>query len=182
MPNYNKNTKLAYGVVSGNTFFSLMEDIQSHGTNVSFEEYRASLRQPIQDLLERVGIYRTNIQGALEDIMDVLDDYMEYEGEEDNYTAEIENTKYEISWLGGAPLIWVINSEWACYCKPCSPCVPGAGDLDSLGGSTLAHCMPPSEWKVVFDEGYEDIPQTLTNISTGADFDLWEYCGKKEEQ
>ena len=181
MPNYNKDTGLAYGVASGHTFSSLMEDIELFGTNTSYEAFLASCRMAVRNLVRDMPL-RGEEEDAVQDIMDVLEDYMEYQGEEDNYVAEVDKTKYEMGWLGGAPLIWVTDSEWACYCKPCSPCVPGAGDLNSLGGGSLAHCMPPSEWKVVFDEGYEEIPQSLIHISTGSQFDLWGYCGKKEEE
>jgi hypothetical protein len=182
MFNYNKDTGLAYGVASGHTFSSLMEDIETHGDNVSFANFRQSYRNEVEALVKNLPIFSRERGDAVQDIMDALDDYVDYQGEEDNYVAEIDKTKYEMGWLGGAPLIWVTDSEWACYCKPCSPCVPGAGDLNSLGGSALSHCMPPSEWKVVFDEGYEEIPQSLIHISTGSHFDLWDYCGKKEEE
>jgi hypothetical protein len=39
---------------------------------------------------------------------------------------------YHTSFLGGAPLIWVIKSPHVTRARPCSPCVPNAGDLDNL--------------------------------------------------
>ena len=42
---------------------------------------------------------------------------------------------YLIGWLGGAPLLWVIEGPRGWAKRLCSPCVPGAADLD--GGFTL---------------------------------------------
>jgi hypothetical protein len=45
--------------------------------------------------------------------------------------GEYDGVKYRISWLGGAPLVWVLEGPTG-YCRSlCSPCVPNAADLDS---------------------------------------------------
>lgn len=45
--------------------------------------------------------------------------------------GEHEGVKYRIAWLGGAPLLWVLDGPLG-YCdRLCSPCVPNAADLDS---------------------------------------------------
>lgn len=49
--------------------------------------------------------------------------------------------------LGGALLVWVIKSKWVTAAAKCSPCVPGAGDLDNPrddGEESYCHCLPPS--------------------------------------
>lgn len=38
---------------------------------------------------------------------------------------------YLISWLGGAPLLWITQGPTGWAKSLCSPCVPGAADLDS---------------------------------------------------
>jgi hypothetical protein len=173
MPNVNPKTGLAYGVISTRHTPYLLEDIQSHGNNVTMENRRKECRQRLRNV---VCDYSSNVDEVVEDMMDVLDDYAEHYGEEDEYEAELEGTKYLLSWLGGAPLIWVIDSEWACYCNPCSPCVPGAGDLDTLEGSTLAHCMPPEEWELIRENGGQ-VPKTLINLKTNTEVSL-----EKEEK
>lgn len=51
-----------------------------------------------------------------------------------------------VQWLGGAPLIWVCESPWVARCRRCSPCVPGAGDLDRPDESGMvAYCLPPDD-------------------------------------
>lgn len=87
------------------------------------------------------GLWENLLGPISEDIAQGLDE-SEYE-----YEAE-DGTAYLIGWLGGAPLIWVVRSEYVTTTRPCSPCVPGAGDLDSatdeLDG-TLCHCPPPDD-------------------------------------
>jgi hypothetical protein len=34
--------------------------------------------------------------------------------------------------LGGAPLLWIEDSPITVHARPCSPCIPGAGDLNAL--------------------------------------------------
>lgn len=44
--------------------------------------------------------------------------------------GECEGVKYQISWLGGAPLLWVTEGPIGYANQLCSPCVPNAADLD----------------------------------------------------
>jgi hypothetical protein len=56
---------------------------------------------------------------------------------------------YQVSSLGGAPLIWVFKSPYVTPCRQCSPCVPNAGNLDDMmelgAHNCLAYCMDPEE-------------------------------------
>jgi hypothetical protein len=177
MFNWNKDTGLVYGVVSARNAPWLEEDIITHGNNTSFERFRTECRDKVRNLVRDLPVASAEIEAAVDASMETLEDYYLYEGEEDNYTYVDGPTKYELGWLGGAPLIWVVDSEWACYCNHCSPCVPGAGDLDNPEGTTLAHCMPPERWKEVYENGGE-IPKTLIHLPTEDGFDLWGFCGK----
>ena len=49
------------------------------------------------------------------------------------YEGEHEGVMYRTTWLGGAPMLCVFKSPYVTKCSVCSPCVPGAGDLDSPG-------------------------------------------------
>lgn len=68
------------------------------------------------------------------------DDYVEYTVEQDmewfecderTIEGEYEGVKYRISYLGGAPLLWVLEGPIGRAASLCSPCVPNAADLDS---------------------------------------------------
>lgn len=69
------------------------------------------------------------------------DDFIETEGErrieidrieidEPIIEGTYEGVKYRISWLGGAPLVWIIEGPIGYANRLCSPCVPNAADLD----------------------------------------------------
>jgi hypothetical protein len=80
--------------------------------------------------------------------VDSAEDYVEwaYEREcdfqidEPEIEGEYDGVKYRIRWLGGAPLLWVIEGPIGYANRLCSPCVPNAADLD--GGFNLADCEP----------------------------------------
>ena len=95
-----------------------------------------------------------------------------WEFDEMEYLLETPEEKYLISFLGGAPLIWVCHSRYITLCQQCSPCVSGAGDLDSASASgSFALCPPPEEadyhemgfvevWRIDEDEkGQSDLAQ-----------------------
>lgn len=52
----------------------------------------------------------------------------------------------QITWLGGAPQIFVFKSPKIVKALLCSPCVPGAGDLDSLDDNGVETYGIPDEW------------------------------------
>jgi hypothetical protein len=64
-----------------------------------------------------------------------------YQCDEPIYEGQHEGVHYRTSWLGGAQHLWVFRSPVLTKCRPCSPCVPGAGDLDSVG-DYLAYGVP----------------------------------------
>jgi hypothetical protein len=75
-------------------------------------------------------------------------EYFQSDGE-DTYNYTDGEFTYELSYLGGAPLIWVTKSPFVTYCRTCSPCVPNAGDLDNGmsqdEGNCIAYCMSPDD-------------------------------------
>jgi hypothetical protein len=66
-----------------------------------------------------------------------------------------DGVNYRIDWLGGAPLLWVFAGPAGHANRACSPCVPGAADLDggfylegeempTIGGMVACYCVPRS--------------------------------------
>jgi hypothetical protein len=52
----------------------------------------------------------------------------------------------ELSWLGGAPLLFILWSEQTEFVRSmCSPCCPGSADLDSGPGMIEAYAVPRDE-------------------------------------
>ncbi len=57
----------------------------------------------------------------------------QYENDEPTYQyTDKDGNKFQMSYLGGAPLIWCVKTDKVVsVCRLCSPCVPNAGDLGS---------------------------------------------------
>lgn len=64
------------------------------------------------------------VEYALEEFSDI------YSGDESLITGTYEGVSYQITWLGGAPLVWVLEGPVGWVNQLCSPCVPDAGDLN----------------------------------------------------
>lgn len=83
---------------------------------------------------------------------DYIDTRLELESqdmqiEEPTISGTLDGVKYEISWLGGAPLLFVLKSPVISKAKLCSPCVPNAGDLDSLDEDGYECYGIPEYWR-----------------------------------
>jgi len=174
--NYNKKTGIPFGVVQGNNVPDLVDEIMTHGENESYLTFKKELAQEIRWAVEKVlEPYvidaSDNLQGYdFDELVNHVEDRgWDFNDEENNYSYEKDypegKVNYLLSWLGGAILVWVIKSPWVAYCRPCSPCVPGAGDLDSAAdkdSGILAYALPPSELDENFD-GAESFLLTSDN-------------------
>jgi hypothetical protein len=62
--------------------------------------------------------------------------------------GEIDGCKVSVAELGGALNFWVEFSPYIGKYRPCSPCIPGAGDLDSPDPDDGIECYDvPPEWR-----------------------------------
>jgi len=159
MPNMNEKTQIPYGVLAANDVPFLFDDITMHGDNLSHEQLREDVQERLEDAIQGVVEDYTHKATQIVKNLDVAEilDALECHGLWDSYITEEEEYAYEyehkgkavkllVSWLGGAPLIWVLESPFITYCRPCSPCVPGAGDLNSPDADGMvAHCLPPED-------------------------------------
>lgn len=71
-----------------------------------------------------------DIDGLTDDVLDYMHEHWDTDEMGPMLYAE-DDVVYRQSWLGGAPLVWVIRSRFLAAAQGCSPCVPGARDLDS---------------------------------------------------
>jgi hypothetical protein len=118
------------------------------------EDLRAELKQRYADAMEEAIEKAGYMCSTIEDVPAYIDDYMQrklgtafidsaedyidwaYERECDFQTDEpiiegtYEGVKYRISWLGGAPILFVFEGPVGFANRLCSPCVPNAADLD----------------------------------------------------
>lgn len=73
-------------------------------------------------------------------------EFQDMQIEEPTISGTLDGVKYEISWLGGAPLLFVLESPVISKAKLCSPCVPGAIDLDSPANTGYEGYGIPENW------------------------------------
>jgi len=174
MPNYNRDTGIAYGVIAGNSLDPDVLNDLMYGADAVDETYEAAAREVRAEaeahLSEIRAIARENLREVGDDLDEAYDaeverlldcdpeDYVQvkldeladnYQGEESNYSGELEGVKYEVSWLGGAIIVFITESPHTAAVRPCSPCVPGAGDLDSREpiGSGMVCYDVPADWR-----------------------------------
>lgn len=127
-PNTNPETGIAYGYISARSLdpevvHSLMYE---KGTDLSYKN-------------------------ALEEVMKAHDGEEEfdedafsdaYEAYEPCVEGECDGVKYRTSWLGGALNFFIFFSPVTGNYAQCSPCVPGAGNLNQPGGGVVCYDVP----------------------------------------
>ena len=138
MPNYDEATGVRYGVVALDSLAEwVWDEFFTNGTNTSE--------------LAAMGDYARECGAeSFDTLTDAQQDEFYYESDEDCFSLEAEGMKLELGWLGGAPLVWVIDSPVRADCGNCSPCCPGAGNLDSDHRYTTAggtYSLPLEWWR-----------------------------------
>lgn len=132
MPNRHPDTGIAYGVIAMNSLQSwVWDEFYAHGTDLSFRDAMAE--------------FDAEHPGADEDERQEFIDNLQID--EPEWELSTDGMRLGISWLGGAPLLWVFESPHTAECRQCSPCVPGAGDLDHLEDGGMVAYTVPDEWR-----------------------------------
>lgn len=141
--NTNTKTGIRYGVTDARNHMELWDEIIANGTDESWEHFKRETIKALQNAIENacdIGHYTSEahdkeLQDIAEETFDALmdRDLIHYESDESEYSYDDgKGFKCQITYLGGAPLLWIIESPRIVYIKSlCSPCVPNAGDLDS---------------------------------------------------
>lgn len=136
--NTNPETGIRYTVYSMN---SIDPDLQHelwyvHGKNLdeeaAFKEAYATAKAAAEATAEENG----EENGEEFDELDFDNAYEppDFMIDEPHIEGEYEGVKYGISWLGGAPNLWVWESPHKGAFALCSPCCPNACDGNSGGG------------------------------------------------
>lgn len=162
--NVNKTTGIRYGVLQGNSFPTLLEEIFSNGDDETFAAHKADLVKQLSRELQddpywqRESVADTLAAGVVDEM-----EWDNYQTDESNYSyTDSEGNEFLLGWLGGATLIWVVKSDRVVHVRSlCSPCVPNAGDLDS-GEDDDATDGPtcygiPSSWLQAFTQDNAEV-------------------------
>ena len=174
MPNYDEKTGIHFGVISPNSICQETLQDLCFGSNSS-DPYWENMIQEIKDIVSEMieGTAYTISDDAKNQIIDVLTDDLSNGYENPDGQMDYETSEYTLHISGDNFGIFVIRSPYYTFTKQCSPCAPGAGDLDnpilldtieqkipnfynvfSQDNHVKAYCLP----KEFFDDEYSKIP------------------------
>lgn len=105
--------------------------------------YDAILEGEIEAAYERLG-YRDR-EHFIESKVQTALDHLQIE--EPVIEGKVEGVKYAISWLGGAPNLWVFESPVVGTFRLCSPCCPNACDGNNSDPFGYEGYDVPAYWK-----------------------------------
>ncbi len=173
--NVNSETGIRYGVIQGNHASLLLEEIFQNGTNESFEGHKRDLISDLSHWLKQHGQRDDFADEMAKDCVEELE-WDDYQAEEECYSYSDAGAEFLVSWLGGAPLIWVTKSPRIVAVKSlCSPCVPNAGDLDS---GIVADATDILDTKLLAGYACYGLPIEWQNAIDNENADVASDCGE----
>lgn len=132
--NKNTETGIRFGVISIHSVNpDAVEDIYAHGENLShkqfIEEQKLKIERSLTDALEDFSIDEDKIKQLAETVFDDIEQDINdrYEENNDTYLYKKDGYIIQTSELG----LIILESPYFTYTQFCSPCVPGAGNLDA---------------------------------------------------
>lgn len=168
LANIDHQTGIRYGVISPHSLSGdSLDEVYQRGENLTHwaavEEARTTLAEHINRGLDTIGFEDVDkerlyeyVEGIWGDVEDRWND--RYEEQDDTYRYEQDGYVLETSSLG----IYVIRSPYYTRARFCSPCCPGAGDLDGFDeDGEKTYCLG-HEW---FEE--ETAPYRVWSVETG---------------
>lgn len=175
MSNTDKETGIRYGLIGQNAEtlnHDATEDIFQFGKNVSFEtyvdEFKLKLRSAMEDYFSSSkwsGEKKSKLDQAVDNAFDAVEQDVSDNYQSDNDCYLYEKDGYKIHTTESE--LWVTLSPFYTHAQFCSPCAPGAGNLDSpcadgpktycLGHDWFEDCKAPYPVYSVAD-GKEVLP------------------------
>jgi hypothetical protein len=130
--NIDTDTGIRYGIVSQNSLScESLDDVFTAGDDLGYDEFilefKSSLQRAIMDVVEEAG-------GSIDDdedaYVDAVMDCVNFDNYESNGPRRYEDGDLTVQTTGDNDL-FVFKSEYYTFAQFCSPCVPGAGNLDT---------------------------------------------------
>lgn len=133
--NCDEETGIFYGAISQNSLNSYaLDDIYSLGEDRVYEQAKEELRYSLIGWMEENNLLPYSEKSREMDIntvFDVVEDLFNERYENDYKKMRFEGDGYIIETMLDNDLC-IIKSPYVTFAPPCSPCVPGAGNLDSI--------------------------------------------------
>lgn len=126
MPNYDEKTGIRYGVISPHSINQdALNDIYTNGTDPQYEEAKKELLTKIEEFCDDNAIPFDRVKDVL------IDEWNDNYQSDGSGVMDYSDNEYDLHVSGDNFGIFVMKSPYYTYCRGCSPCAPGAGDLDS---------------------------------------------------
>ena len=150
--NIDKETGIRYGVIGYNSISSeaFFEEVIYNGRNLSYENFLKESTEEITTKLEEVlrdYLYGGDPEWIVNHIKENIEESLseQYEENDDCYLYEKDGYIIETTDLG----LYILKSPFITFTQFCSPCCPGAGNLDfPIKGGVPTYCLG-EDW---FDE------------------------------
>jgi len=147
MPNTHPTTGIRYTVYAMQNLDPGVYQELWYGSGAVDITYEEAYEEELSLAIKRAR-YEAEVNGKEFDEADFIEDWEcpEFEIDEPNIAGTYDGVRYEISWLGGAPLLWVLESPHTGRFVLCSPCCPQSCDGDSpIAGGFTGYAVP-EEW------------------------------------
>ena len=155
--NTNSKTGIRFGVIAVNNLNSdVVEDLwYGYGAvdlsyQAAMEELDAEIGREADRLIETGELQAEDRDWYVDRETDKRRDDIQID--EPIIEGNYQGVHYQISWLGGAPLLFVFESPFKGRFQLCSPCIPNAVSLESPSDvGTEGYDVPP-DWRIGNDE------------------------------
>lgn len=142
MSNYNEKTGIRYGVISARSLNQdlFCELLYTHGTNETLKEAEEDHKKQAR---KDAQIFDDIDLAEFEENYECPD----FDIDEPTYSGSYKGVEYAVTYLGGAQILWVFESPNTGCFDLCSPCVPGACNLDSPNPEGYLGYDVPADWR-----------------------------------
>lgn len=170
MPNYDEKNGISYGVISPHNISSeVLNNIYDQGTDPHYESAKEEFTNDLKTVLDRYGFSIGQIDEVLSPAVDIFNE--SFDSSCGDGQCDYSDKEYALRVSGDNFGIFVIKSPYYTYCRKCSPCAPGAGDLNTplniddievMDNYDRAYCLDKS----YFDDEYAKIPYRVFRVDT----------------
>lgn len=147
--NVNPGSGIPYGVIKASSVPRLYEAIRDNGVNVRIRDRDLEITETLTSVLSPL-LNKEELAEAIAEVISRCNEAENNAGFDDSEDTfeydDPDGCQFRLSPLGGAPLIWCIKTDRISQAMRCSPCVPNAGDLDSLSEYGISCYGVPKKW------------------------------------
>lgn len=168
MTNINPDTGIAYGYISANALHGdIVDELQMNGED---PHYAGAMKEAQREFARNKDVQAEMAAEEELTLSDHDEDYAfentlawlvenwegskyeqrfndDYQPDEPIHEGTKDGVKYRTSWLGGALNVWVFESPYTGHFDACSPCVPGAANLDCPNPDGIEGYDVPPDWR-----------------------------------